>query len=214
MPVEIIGLDKIKRSFNDFKFIGPKVTQRFLQMIGDEAVNLLKLNTPVDTGSLANSWRVMSLGQDYVDVGTDQMDILTYLTEGTKPHIIRPRNKSVLRFEIGGEEIFTTLVNHPGTKKNRFLDAIGKQINNIIIARLEQSLSEHHEYFKQLPGGKGRRFQQVGRTSAGFSGGVSFAGRSTLTRPGFGTKRLKRRLSLRRRRGRSINPSRKNVKLG
>lgn len=214
MSIEIIGLDKIKRSFNDFKFIGPLVTERFLIMIGQETVNLLKLNTPIDTGSLANSWRIMSIGQDYVDVGTDQMDILTYLTQGTKPHIIRPKNKSVLRFEIGGEEIFTTLVNHPGTKRNNFLDAIGKQVNNIIIARLEQSLSEHHEYFRGLPGGKGKRFQQVGRTSAGFSGGVSFAGRSTLQRPGFGTKRLKPRIGLRRRRGRSINPSRKNVKLG
>ena len=67
--------------------------------------------------------------------------------------------------------------------------------------------------FKDLPGGKGRRFQQVGRTSAGFKGGVSFAGRASLIRAGTGRRQLKRRLSLRRRRGKSVNPARKDVKL-
>jgi hypothetical protein len=40
------------------------------------------------------------------------------------------------------------------------------------------------------------------------------AGRATLVRAGTGRRQLKRRLSLRRRRGRSVNPSRKDVKVG
>lgn len=36
--------------------------------------------------------------------------------EGTKPHVIRPRFASILRFVArSGDIVFTTLVNHPGT---------------------------------------------------------------------------------------------------
>lgn len=41
--------------------------------------------------------------------------------EGTRPHIIRPRNAKVLRFKVGGKVVYASLVRHPGTKPNRFL---------------------------------------------------------------------------------------------
>lgn len=214
MPIEVKGLGKLISDFQKFDFAGKKAGARFLRMIGDDAVFLLELNSPKDTGEFAKSWKVLSQGTNYVDVGTSDPQLYNWITRGTAPHIIRPKNADYLRFEIGGKEIFTTIVNHPGTKPNRTLLEVGRQINKIILERLEQALAESHEFFKDLPGGKGRRFQQVGRTSAGFSGGISFAGRSTITRPGYGGKVFKRRLFLRRPRGRTINPSRKDVKLG
>jgi HK97 gp10 family phage protein len=33
----------------------------------------------------------------------------------TPPHIIRPRNKKALKFDIGGETVFAKYVNHPGS---------------------------------------------------------------------------------------------------
>lgn len=46
----------------------------------------------------------------------------SFVLTGTKPHEIRPRRPGgVLRFEIGGEVIFTKVVHHPGTKPNNFL---------------------------------------------------------------------------------------------
>jgi hypothetical protein len=214
MPIEVQGLDRLVQKFNEFKFSGKKAASRFLRMVGEESVILLEMNSPKRTGEFSKSWSIISQGADYIDVGTSDPELYGYITQGTSPHIIRPRNKSVLRFEIGGQEIFTTLVQHPGTKPNTLLLEVGNQINKIILERLEQSLAENHEFFRDLPGGKGRRFQQVGRTSAGFKGGVSFAGRATLIRPGTGRKQLKRRLSLRRRRGKTVNPSRKDVYLG
>jgi hypothetical protein len=95
-----------------------------------------------------------------------------------------------------------------------FVAEINTRVDRMVMARLQQALAENHRWFAKLPGGKGRRFQQVGRTSAGFKGGTSFAGRATMIRPGTGRRQLKRRLSLRRRRGKSINPARKDVKLG
>jgi hypothetical protein len=41
-------------------------------------------------------------------------DLLKYLEFGTKPHIIR--GNPILHFFIGSEEIFCTIVHHPGTK--------------------------------------------------------------------------------------------------
>lgn len=44
-----------------------------------------------------------------------------YVMQGTNPHDIRPRNKSVLRFEVRGRVVYTKLVHHPGNRPNPFL---------------------------------------------------------------------------------------------
>jgi hypothetical protein len=41
--------------------------------------------------------------------------------DGTRPHLIRPRRAKALRFEVGGDVVFTKLVRHPGTQPNNFL---------------------------------------------------------------------------------------------
>ncbi|WP_411092327.1 hypothetical protein [Streptomyces sp. 049-1] len=41
--------------------------------------------------------------------------------DGTRPHLIRPRRRQYLRFEVGGDVVFTKLVRHPGTQPNNFL---------------------------------------------------------------------------------------------
>jgi hypothetical protein len=41
--------------------------------------------------------------------------------EGTRPHIILPKQAKVLAFEMGGELIFATAVRHPGTRAQPFL---------------------------------------------------------------------------------------------
>jgi len=187
MPIEVIGLDKIIQNFRKFNFTQPRAKERYLTMVGTEALIMLERNTPRDTGELASSWQVISRGLDYIDIGVpeEQLDILSFVSEGT---------------------IFQTA--------NPFLQFIGRIINNTIIQSLELALSESHPFFRKLPGGKQRKRQQVGRTSAGFQGGTRFAGRATLVRPGTGRRQLKRRLSLRRRKGKSINAPRKDVKMG
>ena len=201
MPIIIEGLKEIQDGFRRFEFAGKRIQARFLRLIGDSTVILLKQVTPIDSGELSDSWRVTKQGKGYVEVGTDLIGQVEDLEHGTKPHIIRPVRGDVLRFEVGGQEVFTTEVRHPGTQPNPFLDNVARTIHTEVIAILEQSLAENHPYFLKLKGGKGRARQQVGRTSAGFRGGVSFAGRSTLVRAGTGRRQLKRRLSLRRRRG-------------
>lgn len=44
-----------------------------------------------------------------------------FLEYGTKPHVIRARKASALRFVVGGKTVFARKVNHPGTRGFRFL---------------------------------------------------------------------------------------------
>lgn len=41
--------------------------------------------------------------------------------EGTRPHEIRPKKASVLAFEMNGQVVFATVVNHPGHPGNPYL---------------------------------------------------------------------------------------------
>jgi hypothetical protein len=182
--VDIKGLDSFERELKKFDFRLPNIKSRFLDMIGEEAMQLLQSNTPIDTGNLRDSWQMIKSTNEVV-IANDQQDLLSMLLFGSIHHPM-PRN-------------FVADINH--------------QVDNMVIARLEAALAESHRWFAKLPGGKNRKHQQVGRTSAGFRGGTSFAGRSSLVRAGTGRRQLKRRLSLRRRRGKSINQTRKEIKL-
>jgi hypothetical protein len=183
--IEILGLESMEKEFRKFNFKTPNIRSRFLDVIGQESMELLKMNTPVDTGNLRDSWHLQKSANEIV-IENDQQDLLSMHLFGSIHHKM-PRN---------------------------FVAEINQQVDNMVMKRLQQALAENHRWFAKLPGGKNRKFQQVGRTSAGFKGGTSFAGRSSLVRAGTGRRQLKRRLSLRRRRGKSVNPSRKDVKVG
>lgn len=57
-----------------------------------------------------------------------------YVHDGTPPHIIRARNAKALRFfsqtaaKTGSGIVFRQMVNHPGTKPNRFLTDPMRQV--------------------------------------------------------------------------------------
>ena len=179
------GMDRLLRNFRKVNFRIPNIESRFLDVIGEEALEMLRANTPVDTGNLRDSWVLQKTAKEIV-VANDQQDLLSLHLFGSIHHPM-PRN---------------------------FVQQVNDVIDREVLNTLEKALAENHRWFAKLPGGKGRKFQQVGRTSAGFKGGVSFAGRATMVRAGTGRRQLKRRLSLRRRRGSSINPKKKDIKLG
>jgi len=216
MPGQWNGLREIQNNFKRFQFAGKQIQSKYLQLIGDSCVQLLKVNTPQDTGDLARSWKIVSKGNNFIEVGTEMIDIVANLASGTRPHLIVPRSGNVLRFERGGQEIFAAQVFHPGTFKNPFLDEVNRVMSRIIISTLEHAMRTSHPYFQQLKGigGKGRKFQQVGRTSAGFKFGTSSRGRSKLVRAGTGRRQLKRKLTLRRRTASGPKPKKLKLRLG
>lgn len=67
------------------------------------------------------SWRIDDGPRGLQGVITCDHPATRFVLDGTRPHIIRPRRKKALRFEIGGREVFAAVVHHPGTKPNNFL---------------------------------------------------------------------------------------------
>lgn len=56
--------------------------------------------------------------------------------DGTPPHVIVPRNASVLRFPTkGGTIVFARRVNHPGTKPNRYLTDVATALGLRVVRK-------------------------------------------------------------------------------
>jgi hypothetical protein len=84
-----------------------------------------KILAPVDTGRLRASIRVerrslFGLRQRWT-IGSD-VDYAQMVNDGTRPHIIRPKNAKALRFKVGGRTVYAKVVHHPGTRPRPFLD--------------------------------------------------------------------------------------------
>jgi len=96
-----------------------------------QVVNRAKVLAPVRTGRLRSSIRaepprIFSL-RGSVTVGSD-LEYAAMVNDGTRPHVIRPRNAKVLRFTVGGQVVFARVVNHPGTKARPFLDRALREV--------------------------------------------------------------------------------------
>ena len=63
-----------------------------------------------------------------------------YVHDGTGPHIIIPRKKKALRFEIGGVPFVRTKVRHPGIKADPFLVSAFENSRFNIIRRFEEAI--------------------------------------------------------------------------
>jgi len=72
---------------------------------------------PKKTGALAASIRY-EVNSGILRVGSD-LDLALWMEEGTRPHVIRPKNAKAL-FWPGAEHPYA-LVNHPGTMAQPFL---------------------------------------------------------------------------------------------
>ena len=67
-----------------------------------------------------------------ISVGNNQAYYTLYVHFGTKPHIIRPKKKKLLRFEKNGRWISKKIVYHPGYKGDPFLfNAVRNVLNKI-----------------------------------------------------------------------------------
>lgn len=99
--------------------------RRTIRERAPQVLNRAKVLAPVDTGRLRASGKIQYSSlfsfRPKATVIFDT-DYAAFVNDGTAPHIIRPRNKQVLRFVVGGRVVFAKVVHHPGTRPNPFLD--------------------------------------------------------------------------------------------
>lgn len=94
-----------------------------LRVFARQVENRAKILAPVDTGRLRSSIRSSqgTVGGNPSARIESNVDYAAMVHDGTRPHVIRPRRKRALRFQVGGRIVFATRVNHPGTRPRPFL---------------------------------------------------------------------------------------------
>jgi len=134
ITVKVKNLDEIKAKF---KMAPVKMTielGKAINRIITKVENNAKRNAPVNKksggGSLRQSIKSIMLGpaRGKVEVGVGYG---VYVHEGTRPHIIRIRQKKVLANKRE-KRFFGKVVQHPGTKANPFLQEAVDENENFI----------------------------------------------------------------------------------
>lgn len=96
---------------------------RYLKGKGNEILTLARALVGVRTGRLRNSLHMRHMRDpraQYIWVGST-LDYALAHHEGTRPRTITPKSGKMLRFASRGRIVYTHVVNHPGTKANKYL---------------------------------------------------------------------------------------------
>jgi len=96
-----------------------EAAKRLVGDLADYAEKTLREEAPERTRALKRSIQAR-VSSFTAEVGSG-VPYAVYVEAGTRPHVITPVRAGALRFESGGEVVFTRLVHHPGTKPNPFV---------------------------------------------------------------------------------------------
>ena len=142
MTIEIsltVQDEALRKALADPELVAGPVTD-FLRRAGFTVERKAKELAPVDTGRLRSSIESRAEPPRAI-IGT----LVTYapmVELGTKPHIIVPRYKKALAFNIGGDRVIVRKVNPPGTRPKPFLRPALEQSRAAIARLLEQAKAQ------------------------------------------------------------------------
>lgn len=71
--------------------------------------------------------------------GTTIRNLWDFWNKGTRRHPIVPRFKSILRFVIGGDVIFTPEVDHPGTRAHKDQEKIDRRLKPVEAREIKEA---------------------------------------------------------------------------
>lgn len=121
---------RIQINRSEMRAVVNNFAARNTEQVADQVVSRAKVLAPVDTGRLRGSIkkrRKFTVRGPGWEVFTN-VEYAPYVENGTRPHIIRPRTKKALRFRVGGQTVFATIVHHPGTKAQPFLSRAVREV--------------------------------------------------------------------------------------
>jgi len=108
--------DNIEEFFDDFLNQVSADVKKATLMVERDA----KILCPVKTSTLKRSITHKFIDKITAIVGSN-MEYAPSVELGSRPHIIRPKTAKALHFKIGGKDIFTKEVQHPGWSGKPFL---------------------------------------------------------------------------------------------
>lgn len=107
------------------------------KMVGPAMVSEMRDEAPVSSGKLRDAIRALNEPMR-VRVGPFGIEYNKFVVEGTRAHEIKPKNKSVLMFKIGGKTVYAKSVKHPGTKANPYMTISSKRVMDRLLPKLGQ----------------------------------------------------------------------------
>ena len=137
--------DKLARAFEKF----PEETRKMVRIQLKEAAEGIKERAAREHRYTSRSTKLEREGVDYrvednvaIVALSPRVPYGLYVHEGTKPHIILPSKKKLLRWTDGNRWFSKRQVNHPGTKPDQFLyNAANKELP-LIQSRFDNALEK------------------------------------------------------------------------
>lgn len=136
--IKVENLQELQSAFKKSPEITAKELEKATKDAGKFILATEKSEVPVKTGQLRRS-----ITLDYRPISVSIYPTVKYaipVHEGSRPHTISPRSKSVLRFKKGGKIIFAKRVMHPGNKPNKFVERTVNKSENPINAFFSKAL--------------------------------------------------------------------------
>ncbi len=110
-----------------------EIASKLIERLAQETEAAMFFEAPWRSGKLAQS-----INRQVEGISAKVSPLVPYamyVEMGTAPHEIRPIHSSVLAFKsTDGKLIFSSLVNHPGTKANPFMHRTAEQIKRKVPA--------------------------------------------------------------------------------
>ena len=136
--IKIENLQELRAAFKKASEITDKELQNATKDAGKFILATEKSEVPVKTGQLRRS-----ITLEYRPISASIYPAVKYalpVHEGSRPHVITPKSKSVLAFKKGGKMIFARRVNHPGNKPNKFVERTVSKSENPVNAFFSKAL--------------------------------------------------------------------------
>ena len=108
------------------KKVSIKALQRAIYLsLSKTYIKALIEATPGD-GETHNNWDIKFEGKNIIIYNEPTGDNIKYTNDGTKPHLIKPKNKKALRWKVGPGDMFAFAkeVHHPGIKAMHYIERI------------------------------------------------------------------------------------------
>lgn len=127
MTLDYAEVSQFSRRLKTAYRMAPQQIDHWLHdVVGPRLLKAMQEEAPQASGRLVASLRQVD-GPGSVSVGTQGVEYVRFVIEGTKAHEIRPKNASVLAFRVGGAMVFAKVVHHPGTAPNDFMTRAAKR---------------------------------------------------------------------------------------
>jgi len=119
-----ISLEGQQELFDVFKHFDERIQTQLVGRLANQVFDDVQAGADAhtQTGALADSVQMRSIKDGYeIFHDLQRAPHALFVHWGTRPHVIKPKNKKSLRWVSGNRFIFAKFVNHPGYKGDPYM---------------------------------------------------------------------------------------------